>query len=132
MKELNEKIDRLFKENNNKDFHHIAFVVPHHFHLKKMNEMCKKVIEFKKQKLFMGFFYHNKLCVELLKPSDVNGPISKYLNSDSFIFDHYCFYKHQSKKYYPVTEIFYSDLWNKNCQFFLDINYKKYELIYEN
>ena len=40
--------------------------------------------------------------------------------------------KHQSKKYYPVTEIFYSDLWNKNCQFFLDINYKKYELIYEN
>ena len=117
------------------DIHHIGIVAPKDISVNTLYKNCEKLIDFPEQKLFMGYIHvkANNALIEIIKPYSEKSPLKRYLTSSVWTLDHYCYHARLVKQ--PEMNIgnsFYSPLWGKNCQFFLDKNSKKIELIYEN
>ena len=119
---------------NTPAIHHIGIVAPKDISVNTLYKNCEKLIDFPEQKLFMGYTHvkaYNAL-IEIIKPYSDKSPLKRYITSSVWTLDHYCYHaKFVKKLEINIGNRFYSPLWEKNCQFFLDCNSEKIEIIYE-
>ena len=117
------------------EIHHIAIVAPKDISVNTLYKKCEKLIDFPEQKLFMGYKHvkaHNTI-IEIIQPYSEKSPLKRYLTSSVWTLDHFCYHaRFVEQPEMSIGKSFYSPLWEKNCQFFLDKYSKKIELIYEN
>ena len=117
------------------DIHHIGIVAPKDTCINTLSKHCEKLIDFPEQKLYMGYTHAkaNNAKIEIIKPYSDKSPLKRYLTYSVWTLDHYCYHANLViKPEINIGRLFYSPLWEKNCQFFLDRNSTKIELIYEN
>lgn len=119
---------------HNPHIHHIGIVAPTDTSVNTLLQHCEKLVDFPEQRLFMGYTHSkaDNVKIEVIKPYSDKSPLKRYLTSSVWTLDHFCYRADLIKKPEMVIgKKFYSPLWDKYCQFFLDNELTKIELIYE-
>ena len=118
----------IFQLLHNNHIHHIAFIVPYHFNMIDFKKVCVKYCVHEKFNSILGFFEHDKIRVELIKPLSKDSILGSTYNLDFFKFDHLCFYFEalKIKNKIKITQGIYTQLFNTNVSF--DLVQKKYKI----
>jgi hypothetical protein len=113
--------------------HHYGFIVPKYFSDFDFNlycgDSCYKLNIFD---AMLGYFYCDGIIIELIKPLSEKSILSKNFNSDTFRFDHICFYAEKSfnENTLSITKKVFTPLFNRYVSFHLIEKKLKIEKIY--
>tara|TARA_B100001057_G_scaffold482776_1_gene558665 strand:- start:685 stop:1146 length:462 start_codon:yes stop_codon:yes gene_type:complete len=116
-----------------KSIHHYGFIVPKNFsdfdfNLHCGNSCCKLNIF----DAMLGYFHHHGIIIELIKPLSEKSILYKNFNSNSYRFDHMCFYdkKTFNENELRITKKIFTPLFKRYVSFHLLEKKYKIEKIY--